>query len=269
MDSIIDKLVRLIFERDLEAKFLRCQSYRKNSLIKWKKQTGLTWVETLKFVRRIEIFDASRIRKIIAEIVHQNSTVFNSDKIFITSFGGEGKSGGKIAYEFRHTKLVNQSKFIESWRLAELPEGSTIIFVDDLIGTGEQATEYILNKLNLLINPSNKPILLTICATKEGVDKIKDNTNFEIIYGVELTEDSHQYYSSENRYFSRREKEKIVFINNLLKKEGAADYDRGLLIAFHYSTPNNSMPILWKENYQYLDKNNCSKRWYALFPREY
>ncbi len=268
--EIIEKIILKILGGDnIEKKLLRCQNYQSNSVILWKKQTNLNWLETIKLLKAIEVFDATRIRETIHNLIELNAELFNKQNLFITSFGSEGKSGGKIAYEFRHTKLVDEKKFVNAWELSKLPENSTIIFVEDLIGTGFQSTEYILEKLNLVINPSSDPYLLTICATPEGIQKVSDETNFKVINGLLLDADKFQHYSANCNYFTNKEKDKIIELNLKLKNPKRKDYDKGLLVTFHYSPPNNSMPILWKDNFPYKDKNGTEKKWKALLPREY
>lgn len=269
MDFIENIILRILGIGKIEEKLLRCQNYRSNSVLKWKKQTGLNNFQVIKLLKAIEIFDAFRIRNTIREIVNSNKELFGRKNLFITSFGSEGKSGGMIAYEFRHTNLVSEKKFIRSWDLSKLPENSTVIFVEDLIGTGSQSTEYILEKLNLLLNPSTDPYLLTICATAKGIEKVSNETNFNVIHGLLLKEEAFQHYSEFCQYFSKKEKEKIKKINSKLKGDNPKNYDCGLLVTFHYSTPNNSMPILWKENFKYKDKNGNEKEWFALLPRKY
>ena len=269
MEKIESIIFKLLGGNKIEQKLIRCQSYRPNSVPKFKSQTNLNWLETVKLLNSIEIFDAQRIRSVIHEIVQSNQEVFNRDNLYITSFGSEGKSGGKIAYEFRHTNLFGSQKFVSSWELSKLPEESTIIFVEDLIGTGTQSTEFILNKLNLVINPSHKPYLLTICATSEGIQKVSTETNFKVINGIELVQDSFQHYTENCTIFSKKLKNKLVELNAKLKRHGTLDYDRGLLVSFFYSPPNNSMPILWKEGYPYKDKKGKEKKWFALIPRQY
>jgi len=269
MEKIESIIYKLLGGNKIEQKLIRCQSYRPNSVPKFKSQTNLNWRETFKLLNNIEIFDAQRIRSVIQQIVSDNSEVFNAPNLYITSFGSEGKSGGKIAYEFRHTNLFGNKKFISSWELSKLPEESTIIFVEDLIGTGTQSTEFILEKLNLVINPSHKPYLLTICATSEGMKKVSTETNFKVINGIELLEKNYQHYTTDCNKFSQKFKTKLITLNNKLKKTHKLDYDRGLLVTFFYSPPNNSMPILWKDGYSYSDKNGEEKKWFALIPREY
>jgi hypothetical protein len=252
-----------------ETKLLRCQSYESGNIIKWKKQTKFSWSLLKKCLKNIHIYDSQKIRSVLKDIITNNQTLFNSPNLFITSFGSDGKSGGKISYELRHTKLVSDSKFIESWKLINLPEGSVIIFVEDLIGTGSQSTEYIIKKLNMLLSSSYKPYLLTICATDEGIKKVEKETNFKVINGVLLEEKQYYNYSDLCDNFTKKEKNILFNLNKMLKNPNKEDYDRGLLISFHYSPPNNSMPILWKNNYKYFDYKQQEQVWNALIPRQY
>lgn len=268
--EFLEKIIfKLLGGSELENKLMRCQNYSQNSIVAWKSQTDLNWFQTIKFLKAIKVFDANAIRATIHTIVENNLELFKRPNLFITSFGSEGKSGSKIAYEFRHTKLVNENKFINAWDLTRLPESSTVIFVEDLIGTGTQSTEYILDKLNLLLNPSSDPFLLTICATSEGIEKVRSETNFKVINGIELFENEYQHFSENCNYFNAKEKEKLLHLNNNLKKAGRRDFDKGLLVTFHYSPPNNSMPVLWKHNYTYTTLKGEEKKWVALLPREY
>lgn len=267
---ILEKLIfKLLGFEKIENKLMRCQNYVPDSIPVWKKQTNFGWKLAYKLLDRVEVFDGQKIRNVIHDIVESNRTLFAQDNLYVTSFGSEGKSGSKIAYEFRHTRLIHTEKFINAWDLTKLPEKSTVIFVEDLIGTGSQSTEYILEKLNLILNPSTDPYLLTICATPEGIFKVEDETNFKVLNGITLNKENYQHYTSESNYFNTEEKEKIIQINNTLKIIGRPDYDKGLLVTFYYSPPNNSMPILWKHNFLYKDNSNKEKKWMALLPRDY
>jgi hypothetical protein len=62
------------------------------------------------------------------------------------------------------------------------------------------------------------------------------------------------------------EKEKLKELNALL---GRNEFDIGLLIAFYYGTPNNTMPFIWKNGFKYTDKKGCNDTWFALLPRKY
>ena len=268
--AIIEKIIfKLLGGKKIEERLMKCQSYKSGSIPKWKSQTNLNWRTTIKFLQGLEIFDSPRLRGIIRNIVVDNKEIFNRNNLFITAFGKQGKSGGHIVYEFKHSQLASSKKYIHGWEVAKLPENSTILFVDDLIGTGSQSTEFILEELNPFLNPSYNPYLLTICATLEGMDKIENDTNFRVITGIVLTEEHHQHYSEKCNYFTLAEKEKLRELNACLKNPLKEDYDKGLLVSFYYSPPNNSMPIIWKDNYPYKNRNGEEKKWFALIPREY
>lgn len=266
--NLIEKAIcSLLGVNQIEKKLLRCQSYRPGSISKWKSQLNINWLDTANVLKAIDIYDAGRIKKIIHDIVVSNQELFNRPNLYITAFGSQGKSGGQIAYQFKHTQLNAQLNFVDGWALSKLPQDSTVVFVDDLIGTGTQSTEFIVDKLNLLINPSSDPYLLTICATPEGIAKVESETNFNVITGIILTENEHQYYSENNNYFSAKLKGRLKEINGKLKKSRRFDYDKGLLVTFFYSPPNNSMPMLWKDKFLYND-NGEEKMWFALIPRQ-
>lgn len=269
MQCIENAIFNLLGGKKIEKKLSKCQSYRPGSIPKWRSQTNLNWRSTIKFLNGIEIFDAIRLRQIIHEIVTEHKAIFNRQNLFITAFGEEGKSGNHIVYEFRHSTLASKKKYIKGWEVAKLPEKSTVLFVDDIIGTGFQSVEFIIDDLNPFLNPSYDTYLLTVCATAEGMNKVETETNFRVITGLVLLEETYNHYSMSCSYFSEKEKLKLIQLNNLLKVAGKEDFDLGFLISFYYSPPNNSMPILWKEDFSYSDLKGKQKSWQALIPRSY
>lgn len=253
----------------LETKLTAYQGYRPNSIIKWKRQTQLPWSIVFKLLHHFEIYTAPKIRELIRQIVIDNEILFSKTHCYITGFGNAGKSGDIILYDFSHTANINHSKIKKTWELNSLPPKSTIIFVEDIIGTGTQSVDFILNKLNQVISPSHDPYLLSLCATPKGIENVTSNTNFSVLPGIILEESKYQHYSNLCNFFSVSEKKKIIDLNNLLKKIDAFDFDLGLLIAFYFTIPNNAMPIFWKDEYNFKDIKGNNKKWMALLPRKF
>lgn len=269
MKKLIDNIYFLWKNgKSLETKLASYQGYRHNSIIKWKNQTGLPWSIVFKILENFEIYTAPKIRSAIRQIVDDNENIFSKENCFITGFGNAGKSGDIILYDFSHTIEINQSKIKKTWELNSLPEGSTIVFVEDIIGTGTQSVDFILNKVNQIIKPSHVPYLLSLCATPLGIQNVIDNTHFQVLPGIVLGEE-HQHYHEQSSVFTTLEKEKIKSVNNILKKAGAFDFDLGLMLAFYFTIPNNTMPIFWKDGYPYVDTNGSSRIWEALLPRRF
>jgi hypothetical protein len=69
--------------------------------------------------------------------------------------------------------------------------------------------------------------------------------------------------------FDQKEKAQLKCINGKLIQVGSAKYDKGLLLAFYYAVPNNTMPIIWKEGQKYNDNSGNTRNWFALLPRKY
>jgi hypothetical protein len=201
-----------------------------------------------KVLNKLEVFDGQRIRDLIRVAVENNSRLFTAGSFYITSFGPIGKSGGVVFYDFAHATKISREK-IEPWQIGGLPSNSRIIFVDDLIGTGKQSVDYIHKKLNSFLSPSHRPCLFSICGTPAGMQHVRENSVFDVLCAFELHEREFNFYQENNQSFSLAEKDSFRKINQRL---GQNNFDQGLLVAFHHSTPNNTMPFIWKDKFPYL-----------------
>jgi hypothetical protein len=270
MKSIIDKILYTIYNfKDIELKLRQYHGYRRNTIIEWKNKSGLSWNLTRKVLSTLTIYNSQEIREMLRDIVKNNSALFNSTNLFITGFGNAGKSGDVILYEFNHAVTKYEKSLIKSWQVNDLPSGSTILFFDDVIGTGSQSVEFINEKLNLMLKASYNCYLVSLCATKSGLAKINNETNFQVISCITLDESKHELLSANCHVFSKKEKEILNNLNTNLKKSGKNDFDKGLLIAFFHSIPNNTMPIIWKDGFPFKDSNNNSMKWFGILPRNF
>lgn len=251
-----------------EEKLLIYHGYRRNSIITWKKRTGLKWPCVRKILSEFVLFSATDIRRLFKESVEENADIFN-DKCYYCSFGDPGKSGGVVLYEFKKALPQFSSKVIEISQIPKLPSQSNIVFLDDILGTGRQSEKYITTRLNMLLNPSHNAYLLTLCATPQGIERITANTNVDVKCAIQLTKDKYQYCSEECRIFNENEKSRLAEINNQLDTNHHFDYDLGLLVGFYYTIPNNTMPCIWKDGYEHSSSSGRREKWFALLPREY
>lgn len=253
---------------DFEKKLIKYQGYRNDSIDIWMDQLDLNNSTVVKILEGIKIIDGREIRDIFRRLVNENPSLFQQENCYITSFGQKAKSGDKILYDLAHACKDLKSKIIDVWEISTLQPNSIIVFVDDLIGTGKQSCKYITNQLNQMLSSSYETYLLCLCATPSGIDNVHDNTNFEVICGITLDEESHQCYNEKCDIFDEEEKEKLKGINDLLIKKHI-NFDKGLLIAFYYSVPNNTLPLIWNDGWKYKDHLGNENEWYALLPRNY
>lgn len=89
---------------------------------------------------------------------------------------------------------------------------------------------------------------------------------FDVLCAFELHELEFNHYHENNRNFNSNEKNALLKLNQQL---GQNAFDQGLLVAFHHSTPNNTMPFIWKDGFKYVNENGQQDFWFALLPRSY
>jgi hypothetical protein len=83
---------------------------------------------------------------------------------------------------------------------------------------------------------------------------------------VELGDQEFNHYDESNRVFTAAEKERFQKLNHQL---GQNAFDMGMLVTFYYSTPNNTMPFIWKDGFKYWDVDGRKGAWFALLPRKF
>jgi hypothetical protein len=255
---ILNRIYKL---KVLEQKLQRHSGYKKNSIIAWKKQSKLSWRTVVKILNELQVYTELEIRAAFRSIVEKNHDLFHAPNTFIIPFGETGKSGDKMLYEFRKAVPHLASKIIEKYEIVE-KFNANLIFLDDIIGTGYQSTSYIFSSINQLLNTSNTSYLITIYSTPQGVFAVQE-TGFRVLQHELLDETKHFYLSEICNVFTAEEK---AFLDDLIYKliDKSNRYHLGLLVAFHYSTPDNTMPIIWK-NQNERDKMH----WSALLPKDF
>ena len=244
--------------------------------------------------------------QLITDIFHEfyKHLAANTDKKIVFSLLGSMKdSSSQINYTC--------SKAFKEWERKEIPfqdlgtlantyqaSEVAVVFLDDMIGTGNQATQIfqewlgITKKKTKYVNPLDPSarnwlletslIYFTIVGFQEGMRMVKNNLNkmgleMNVVAGKEMLEEE-GCFDAKSLIFEnpqvRLHAKKLAFeigYNLFPEKRGWSDdkrrkmawgYGRGQkLIVFSYNTPNCTLPILWKEA-----KYN-GRGWKALFPR--
>lgn len=248
-------------------KLLHYEGYNDEYLKKWIFNLDLSWKIVCKLIENIEIVCANSIRDMLREYAVTEDSILSKD-VYISSLGDPGKSGYIILYQLRHADIKMELKYINMHEIPNLPANSHVLFVDDLIGTGHQSVKYINNKMMLLLSGSQHFSILTLYATKDGLDYVKKNTSVENVIALNIIMPDKMIYSDESKVFNSNQKSKITVQNDLLKSD-SSNFDLGLLFAFSYGVPNNSCKLIWKHDFVYTDKNKVSRKWNALLPRKY
>lgn len=204
------------------------------------------------------------IHKLIVEQDVANSIDINYKKILgrsrFYSLGQPGESSSYILYLFRQQNEIPLKKFIS--RLDNLDQTvDTIIFVDDVtLSTGEksQAAKYIRQlKEN---NPSLKTkriLLLTFIATDDAIDYLQSE-NIEVVTCI-ILDKRHKCFEEDSMVFSyfnehlENAKKFATHYGNIVKPANPLGHNDGqFLFGFYYNTPDNTLPIFWAEENNWI-----------------
>lgn len=211
--------------------------------------------------------------------------------------GNPSESGVHLLYYFRQENRIPRKLFVNTDELFASDGGEVvkmsdkhkdvdrIVFIDDLCGSGSQATgnygvKPCVEKLRQLKN-APKVSYLMLFGTTDGIRVVRNATVndsavklFDEAEAVMELNESYKCFSEKSRYFKdeqREQKEKtreMVYkygkelINKIIDKDysrvleekerkdkiehSALGYgDCQLLLSMHHNTPNNTLPILW------------------------
>ncbi|MCA0948670.1 hypothetical protein [Shewanella chilikensis] len=142
-------------------------------------------------------------------------------------------------------------------RLANL-EISNYVFLDDMCGSGVQASIYLketVEKVKLL-NPKAKIFYYVLFANSEGIKNIKSRVGlyidyidcvFELDNSFKCFGENSRHFKSTNEYIDRIKSQAISskYGAMLLPNCPLGYDDNQLLIGFNHNTPDNTLPIIW------------------------
>jgi len=151
-----------------------------------------------------------------------------------------------------------QSK-ISELQTQGVEEPKSIVFVDDLIGSGTTFLEF-LSDSGSWYNENNEYFLATIVSHQQGVEKIQNyNDNIQII-SMDSIPDNEKLFHNSNQLFTVGEK---AILQRYCKRVNSSKLFRygykntQSNVIFYERASNNILPILYSNN------NN----WFPLFPR--
>lgn len=164
----------------------------------------------------------------------------------------------KFAEANRLTKKTDAGLFITPRDIPslQLKSEDTIIFVDDLSGSGQQ----VLNgwqTMNELIASDAKAHLILTAVTDRALRLIAQNTRLNVIAQYVIPNKGNVFHDS-CTFLAKNEKLALLKYCEKADSKVPRGYgDCGLLLVLSHKTPNNSIPIL----------HVYHKEWHGLFPR--
>lgn len=235
---------------------------------------ALKVLENLKFFSIHDIIN--EYDKLLDKILSQVDPI---EKIFILGAGEFGKSGTTMIYFLQKTqtfqsnshrlKILQHHKKIKS---QGVKEQSHIIFLDDLVGSGESIVKYYQNEIRHQLIKERFEInihILCVAYMKEAERFVMSKISKAKLYGTAYFKafsrhslafgKGHQmiatreicYKYGKNLFTKTDHLTRITSIHPLGYKDSQS------LIVFAHSVPNNTLPIIW----------SSKGTWIPLYPR--
>lgn len=231
---------------------------------------------------------------IIDKIRHNNGDTLDSqiieplfkNELKSTRFLGVGnpsESGVHLLYYFRQENKIPKDLFINTDDIIEydangkislhesLKEVKYFVFIDDICGTGKQATSNTSNVKRCVekihkVAPNSQILYFMIFGMSKGIQIIRESNLYDQIEAVIELDESYRCFSDESRYFdehyTRDVAQSIAYKhgNKLIGSKNALGFGNcQLLLSMHHNTPNNTLPIIW------YDEDNS--KWKPIFKR--
>jgi len=219
---------------------------------------------------------------LVAQIRHKNADT--KDRKFIeqefqkelaaTRFLGVGnpsESGSHLLYYFRQESRLNKECFINSHEIFSrdgvgVSAKSKVrdlnirryVFIDDLCGSGSQATTYTKDLVQPLkdLDPAVRVSYYPLFATSFGLAEVRKLGSFDDVSAVVELDETFKCFSTDSRVyknerepFDRAKSEDIArrYGTSLTPSDPLGWRDGQLLIGFCHNTPDNTLPIVWFE----------------------
>ena len=225
------------------------------------------------------------------------------DELFHTRFLGVGnpsESGVHLLYYFRQENRIPKRLFVNTDDVIERHSDGTIslrsdfadatrfVFIDDLCGSGQQATtdSNVRRCVNDIRNlkPSAHISYLMLFGMTDGVEIVKRSGLYDYVQTVVELDDSYKCFSDKSRYFNDGKYDKNIArdvayrygYDLMLEFAKAMNYPPAqqpiladkralgfgncqLLMSMHHNTPDNTLPIIWFDEVEGL--------WSPIFKR--
>jgi hypothetical protein len=224
----------------------------------WSEQFGeRNQTLALKILNNVKYYSGPKIREMVENLVQKVCEKLNCHKrqlIFIP-IGNPYEGSNIIARALRDCPGIRTNQIKPQTELANIPKNPrhrAIVLLDIFSGTGEQMDDWWMNMETLLLPWIEKSItlILGILAVNYKAKKVFRAIPAELVC-ISSLDKRHNMLSDISKVFLESEKKQIKSFCNKTGCSSKYLYGRGqcgLLIAFKYGCPNNSLPILWYQS---------------------
>ena len=196
--------------------------------------------------------------------------------ILVSYYDSPGKSGAEYAKLYADENEIYYENVIERGEIGDALRSKqdlqVLVFIDDIIGTGDSAREYfgkLVNAYrNIMINADLKMFFIAVCGfqlAQAETEKILAELDLPMkVHMCDPLDESAICFGQKSQIFpdpdDRRKAKDLCYQHGerLVKKAPLGYKDSQATIVFPDTCPDNTLPILWAE----------TRNWTPLFPRQ-
>jgi uncharacterized protein len=223
---------------------------------------------------RMKVVHGIVVRGLVERVTHKQVKRWQS--LAISYLDGPGKSGSRFAKLYIDENDIYHESLIEKNQLkgllAKRDDIQALVFVDDFVGSGRSAAEYLQAFArecgNSILANRIRVFFVAVCGFDAGREYMREALKSETIriniHFCESFDDSAKCFSEKSNVFASesdkaRAKELATIKGALLCKPAPLGYsDSEALVVFSHNCPNNTLPILWEK----------TRTWLPLFRRD-
>lgn len=199
--------------------------------------------------------------KLVRKAVEKGSRITGINTLY-AAMGDVGKSGAMIGYHLRRNSSISEENFLNEDTLVHVTEGrvDNIVLLDDVIGTGNQATEAIEELTEVVLPLGVKNIfVLSVCGMRGAIEEIEEKTKAYTFSAFEY-DGIDTAASLDSSFYDGIAHEERDRLRQRLTAYGRISYARnplgfgglGGLLVLPYNTPNFTLPIIWSDANQWI-----------------
>lgn len=222
-----------------------------NRIIHWLDNfKRIEYEPALLMLEAIRFFSNNDIDYLLDKMCGELRKLFKDDfsKVIFSGLGiYSSNSGGQFLYKLRQKLRLNEAHFPIDYNNS-VQYNNSIVFVDDLVGSGNQALLFYNSNLREL--KVNK-YYFSLLAYEKGLKYLTDNKCYNKVYSTKILSESDMAFSDVSEVFPDANiRQRISEISERYGKKlypiGPLGYENSqALIVFAHNTPNNTLPIIW------------------------
>ena len=220
-------------------------------------------LDAVEFISAEQLHDA--FRSLLSRLPgwHRNPRRREGRFAFVAFSASAGESGDNMLHQFRLANNLNHrehdSLFVGRSDLLRSGLGTddTVVFLDDFVGTGNQAVRAWERMFQELTTQIGNVYLVTVGAFRVGSERIRNETRMQLLTHRPLGYRDNLFHGDCN-HFSTEEKDRVLHYCKVAAPAHPRGFgDCGLVIVLYHQCPNNSLALL----------HASSQTWDPLFPR--